>query len=92
MRETDGRTASYATEVEICVTSELFNIDVFVRKPESGSYEWNKINIHSKMVYPFLSVTIVGDTLPYIMKMTTIRWCTAQPDHVNVKVKVVMMV
>ena len=49
-------------------------------------------NIHSKMVYPFLSVTIVGDTLPYIMKMTTIRWYTAQPDHVNVKVKVVVMV
>ena len=42
MRKTDGHTASYATEVEICVTSELFNIDVFVRKPESGNNEWNK--------------------------------------------------
>ena len=29
-------------EVEICITSDLFNIDVFVRKPESGSYEFNK--------------------------------------------------
>ena len=38
----NGCTASYATDVEIYATSELYNIDVFVRIPESGNLDWNR--------------------------------------------------
>ena len=47
----NGCTASYATDVEIYATSELYNIDVFVRVPESGSLDWNRYSFKEGIIF-----------------------------------------
>ena len=51
MSRHNGCTASYATDVEIYATSELYNIDVFVRVPESGSLDWNRYSFKEGRIF-----------------------------------------
>ena len=50
MARSNGHTETYATELEIFATSDLYDIDVFVKALDSGSTRWNMYSLKNGQI------------------------------------------
>jgi len=83
MLGTQGNSGSYATQVEDFATSDVYNINVFVRKPDSGtnkfsmySFKEGKFNIdcdHSRK-----SIAIHNENVHYQLETCSARPCSCE--------------